>query len=533
MRNCDSPSAAILSLLTAIFSWDKQRPWGIRLTFSLALLSLAALLFPLAAVIVPPQVVTKITDDIVVLSKEQSCGFRTEVASGGNLVGRMSSFFARDLEETTTARTYARDWYNDGQGNDAIFKVRLQKGLAVESLPYTENTSAECPFADEFCKTGSNGAISFDTGLLDSHVHLGINAPNDERVQYRWRSTCTPIQMNGHQPSLFKLISNATGNVTDMWTVGTLAEIHFGPHGGNSYTLRTRRMIDSTNINAHFEIQTTPATPSNLSRYYSRWDPIDAFSLPYADLSLVQIGKATAAFSAPVSDPIFQANGTNYPPISSGLGDSSKMWAPDTEFAFIICADEHQFCNPRSGKCTEMDGVPTNLSTIMEPFLGNNDQAEMAQQATAMRLGFYAQTHFLEHSVKSIGNKALILEGLLRPGMPLLEPIPDNHWCSEVRLWFETGLAKFQFQVREFTNVKITPRDKAAYDFKSASILPSVYLNDSQLDTKKIGQALDAQCQRQRVRSSGQLQNFSVFGTFFIVGASVLLWPVSLLAAPL
>lgn len=81
------------------------------------------------------------------------------------------------------------------------------------------------------------------------------------------------------------------------------------------------------------------------------------------------------------------------------------MWAPDTEFAFIICADEHQFCNPRSGKCTEMDGVPTNLSTIMEPFLGNNDQAEMAQQATAMRLGFYAQTHFLEHSVKSIGNK--------------------------------------------------------------------------------------------------------------------------------
>lgn len=107
MRNCDSPSATILSLLTAIFSWDKQRPWGIRLTFSLALLSLAALLFPLAAAIVPPQVVTKVTDDIVVLSKEQSCGFRTEVASEGNLVGRMPSVFARHLEETTTARTFS------------------------------------------------------------------------------------------------------------------------------------------------------------------------------------------------------------------------------------------------------------------------------------------------------------------------------------------------------------------------------------------------------------------------------------------
>lgn len=255
MRNSDSSSAAILSLSTAILSWDKQRPWRIRLTLSLSLLSLAALIFPLAAVIIPPQVVTKVTDDIIVLSKERSCGFGTELNSEDNLVGRVSSVFARDLEETTTARTYARDWYDNDQDNGAIFKVKLHKGFVVEKLPYTETTSAKCPFAEEFCKTGSNGAIPFDTGLLNSHVHLGIDAPKDERVEYRWKSTCTPIEMNDHEPPLYKIISNATGNITDSWSVGALSEVRFGPRGGNSYTFMARRILDSTNNNAHFEIQ--------------------------------------------------------------------------------------------------------------------------------------------------------------------------------------------------------------------------------------------------------------------------------------
>lgn len=255
MRNSDSPSAAILSLLTAIFSWDKQRPRRIRLTLSLSLLSLAALIFPLAAVIIPPQVVTKVTDDIVVLAKERSCGFRTELKSEDNLVGRVSSVFARDLEETMTARTYAKDWYNNDQDNGAVFKVKLQKGFVVDKLPYTETTSAKCPFAEEFCKAGSNGAISFDTGLLDSHAHLGIDARKDERVKYRWRSTCTPIRMSGHEPPLYKIISNATVNMTDFWSVGELAEVRFGPRGGNSYTFMARRILDAANNNAHFEIQ--------------------------------------------------------------------------------------------------------------------------------------------------------------------------------------------------------------------------------------------------------------------------------------
>ena len=89
MRNSDSPSAAIISLSTAIFSWDKQRPWRTTLTLSLGLLSLVALLFPLTAVIIPPQVVTKVTDDIIVLSEGGSCGFRTELNSEDNLVGRI------------------------------------------------------------------------------------------------------------------------------------------------------------------------------------------------------------------------------------------------------------------------------------------------------------------------------------------------------------------------------------------------------------------------------------------------------------
>lgn len=42
-----------------------------------------------------------------------------------------------------------------------------------------------------------------DTGLIDSHTHLGINMPSIGRVSYRKVSTCSPITTDG-----FVIVSN-------------------------------------------------------------------------------------------------------------------------------------------------------------------------------------------------------------------------------------------------------------------------------------------------------------------------------------
>jgi hypothetical protein len=47
-----------------------------------------------------------------------------------------------------------------------------------------------CPFQDTMCDTP---AITLDTGLIDSHVHLGMNAPPANRVQFRKVLSCAVI----------------------------------------------------------------------------------------------------------------------------------------------------------------------------------------------------------------------------------------------------------------------------------------------------------------------------------------------------
>jgi hypothetical protein len=60
----------------------------------------------------------------------------------------------------------------------------------VPFLRSTTNLSAACPFASEACE---GPAASFDSGLIDSSMHLGINAPKQDRVQIRRVMTCVPV----------------------------------------------------------------------------------------------------------------------------------------------------------------------------------------------------------------------------------------------------------------------------------------------------------------------------------------------------
>lgn len=78
----------------------------------------------------------------------------------------------------------------------------------------------------------------------------------------------------------------------------------------------------------------------------------------------------------------------------------------------------------------------------------------------------------------------------------------------------------------------MTTRDAAGYELESAQTFPFSSASNLPADPEKLGQALRKQCGSQRIRSSGQVQNFSVFGIFLILGISVLFWVASLSAAP-
>lgn len=67
------------------------------------------------------------------------------------------------------------------------------------TLPYASK-DVECPWTlDTRCLGAGNvdgPAVNLDTGLLDSHADLGINAPSHERIQVRKSATCAVVDTN-------------------------------------------------------------------------------------------------------------------------------------------------------------------------------------------------------------------------------------------------------------------------------------------------------------------------------------------------
>lgn len=63
-------------------------------------------------------------------------------------------------------------------------------------LPVKIDRNASCPFKDGICKS-EYGNIAFET-FVDSHSDLGLNAPPDERINFRRISSCAPIRTDGY-----------------------------------------------------------------------------------------------------------------------------------------------------------------------------------------------------------------------------------------------------------------------------------------------------------------------------------------------
>lgn len=83
----------------------------------------------------------------------------------------------------------------------------------VRSKPrWNMTVDAACPFAESMCRNGVT--VHFDSGLIDSALDLGINAPTSDRVTLRKSVSCSPIRGDTFNETL-----NPKGNDPDLATV--------------------------------------------------------------------------------------------------------------------------------------------------------------------------------------------------------------------------------------------------------------------------------------------------------------------------
>lgn len=169
-----------------------------------------------------------------VLVKSGNCGLvsaNTKTTAG---VFALSNKIAND---TQVAREYSNRCYNSPPGSLGC------SILPIQSLPYN-TSSTTCPFPGPGrCVTGDREAFQMDTGILDSHVHLGINAPTSDRVSFQMRTTCSVITTRGLTNTSFDTTSR-DGSLLIQYNLGHLVDGTY-VFSNHTFSYLTRSVNDS------------------------------------------------------------------------------------------------------------------------------------------------------------------------------------------------------------------------------------------------------------------------------------------------
>jgi hypothetical protein len=200
LRNVNTPALAILHVAKLYLAQRKTANNPLSRLLPIAVAAGFVIVLFLAAGVFVAAIASQSEDDILVLAKPGVCGEVTSNYSDGSSSDIASAAYAWTTSKALRGREYAKLWYTD---NTSLI-TKGSSAFPVRKLPYT-TSRVPCPFSGipTRCRftmdntSDANTAIAFDTGLLNSALHLGINGPIERSLQFRRRTTCMPFKGTG------------------------------------------------------------------------------------------------------------------------------------------------------------------------------------------------------------------------------------------------------------------------------------------------------------------------------------------------
>ena len=481
-RNANSPGGAAWSFLLMCHFWRKKTRRPVLRSLPWALLSIIYMsIFAVLSIFQSETTKAAGTERLV---EPTNCGYwRVDARLTAQT---QAAFTQKTTNDTILAANYARACY--GGSPD-----RLQCNVyPAQSLPYEVNQNATCPFEEGTCVYGNTAAFHMDTGLIDSHFTLGINAPSHERVQYRKVTTCAPLHVS-------KFTTVLTGNETNqVLPQDYLWELQYGNVSTNTAAVTTNYTF-SYNPNARLDnFGYSLGSVEAMAQWDGAWVPISALNRTDADVSMVMITPNSMRFDTRNNDPVFGAHD-----MSSYLdfqGQNYTWYSPRYWVSIIACAEQYQVCNPSTGACTPLVGTMSLLQQSLAPKVGLN----AIQQSVMERIAVVGPYTSVYQTVNPRKDSALRAQETVTDLQQA--PIPDNQWMIEVSHWFEAGLARLQRGVVEYAT-------------GPTNIVPglSVYLPNDLVSK--------AMCYSQKIADAQGTISFSVLGVAIIlsVGGFIIL----------
>ncbi|TDZ20841.1 hypothetical protein Cob_v006238 [Colletotrichum orbiculare MAFF 240422] len=409
LRNTAEPTGGLVRLSNLLWGWRKtaRRPYYRVLPllfFTVALICAFALASGYSA---------KVALGNDVLLDGSNCGLQ-QGSLIPNATYRMLYMFPALAKEMRIASNYAQQCYSGNMATGALGCNTFVR----EHIPFYVQTNASCPFTSGVCLS-SDSNIILETGLIDSHHDLGINAPPLERFYFRKKYHCAPLKTEGHTTIME---ASDSRNYT---------RYHYGQSD-----LTVENCTFQTLSDPYADVAALNGTMRNLD--YSLSAELQRGD---ANVFLVFLSSNGVHFQAKTNDPWYRATTVAGDLTSDVPGEENiPTWTMDNPASPLACVTQDQWCTDQTAKnCTKlMTSDDANLAAL-NLFLARDGSPDRF-------LWFLLSTI---HAAAEASNAINLLGALsLTARFGLVEsiqgPLPDNQWQLEVKSWFATMLANLQ-----------------------------------------------------------------------------------------
>ncbi|CAN9463692.1 unnamed protein product [Alternaria alternata] len=299
-----------------------------------------------------------------------------------------------------------------------------------KSLPMSVFDNATCPFDPKVCLLDGDNLV-IDTGRINSHSDLGINAEPRDRFEYRRVTSCAPLRTEGYSERVNKTIEGYQVPFTNYLYGKNL-------HNDANYT------YDYSTFRTSLEAKNAADYTLMLIRFYAQnwgdFDPIPELNQTNdeADLTLLALSTNDVIFEKPVTDPWYSATTE----VESQETGQALRYFSDHPASFVGCKVQHQWCEPNENRCTQ-------LAAFNKVAL----EAQTLSYSPVQNASVYAMTWALnmapsiETIVDRLGVTALTSRYTLNYGIQ--GPLPTNQWQTEIQHLHSTSLAALQRMIVE------------------------------------------------------------------------------------
>ncbi|KAJ2981336.1 hypothetical protein NUW58_g6714 [Xylaria curta] len=513
LRNSSSPESGIQMLLWLL--WANRRSKGGFRPLPAAVVAFVCVSIFTVAGGFSSQISTAIGNEVLI--KSSNCGYTPMPGVLNN------PFFTRQLANraitTNAAANYAQQCYS----NDKTGLLDCGRFITKKVENSKINIQASCPFRNNICRNESTNLL-IDSGYIDSHDILGLNAPPNERILLRNVLHCAPLTTTG-----FAREANTSVGMRTLYHYGNQTSgngeevdyIHAAPSVESQYAVT--KSNDIITVYGNYALSSFYSGVNNKTTFkkISNFYPIDDIARSDADLSLFFLSGNGVAFPRPSDDQWYRLNTV---PSSLNLGahnPGTEIYLPQEPASPLGCANQYQFCNTAfqgTDGCGPLASLRDAIAGAIPFFFTANSRSSKVNSTseTGARLIYFTNNFFSTSSSEistilgQLGPVSLTSQKTLFGGIQ--GPIASNQWQRDVSHWWDISMAAQQ-----------------------SALLDSAYIADnSDVRASRVNYTtpeLQKLCNNQKIRSTAYA-SFSLFGLFFTLAVGVLLTLVSYLLEP-